>query len=94
MSLRSPPRGGWGTCCQAPALLYCGYTLLLQKNPKSECVRDQQQGYDESRNEVGGTQLSRREPTAISLVEGAEEIGRTPEAEEPCDSNASRTGQQ
>jgi hypothetical protein len=28
--------------CQAPAFLYRGYILLLQKNPESESVRDQQ----------------------------------------------------
>ena len=28
--------------CQAPALLYRGYILRLQKNPEGESVRDQQ----------------------------------------------------
>jgi hypothetical protein len=78
---------------QVTAFLYCGYTLMLQKNPESESVRDQQQGHDKSRNEVGGSQLPRHEPGVIGLVEGVEEIGRAPEAEDPRDDNAGRTGQ-
>ena len=67
---------------------------MSQKNPESESVRDQQQGHDESRNEVGGCQLPRHDAGVIGLVESVEEIGRTPETEEPCDGNARRTGQQ
>ena len=56
---------------------------MLQENPESESVRDQQQGNDESRNEVGGSQLTRCEPSAIGLVESVDEIGRTPQGEYP-----------
>jgi hypothetical protein len=47
---------------------------MLQKNPESESVRDQQKGHDESRNEVGGSQLPRHEPGVIGLVKSIEEI--------------------
>jgi hypothetical protein len=66
----------------------------MQENPESEPVRDQQQGHDESRNEIGGTQLSRHEPGVIGLVESIEEIGCTPDIEDPCYDNAGCTGQQ
>lgn len=48
---------------------------MLQKNPESESVCDQQQGHDESRNEVGGSQLPRGEARVIGLIESIEEIG-------------------
>jgi hypothetical protein len=48
---------------------------MLQENPERESVRDQQQGHDESRNEVGGSQLPRQDPGVIGLVESIEEIG-------------------
>jgi len=56
---------------------------MLQENSETESVRDQQQGHYDGRNEIGGTQLSRRKPGVISLVESVEEIGRTPETEDP-----------
>jgi hypothetical protein len=49
--------------------------LMLQENPESESVRDQQQGHDESRNEVGGSQVPRQESGVICLIESIEEIG-------------------
>jgi hypothetical protein len=64
-----------GASCQAPLFLYCGYILMLQENPERESVRDQQQRNDESRNEVGGSQLPRCEPGAIGLIESVDEIG-------------------
>ena len=76
-----------------PAFLHLGLRLMLHKNSESEPVRDQQQGHDESRNEIGGTKLARREPGVIGLVEGIEEIGCTPETEDPCDDNAGSAGQ-
>ena len=48
---------------------------MLQKDPESESVRDEQQRYNEGRNEVGGSQLPCKEPCLIGLVEGVEEIG-------------------
>jgi hypothetical protein len=48
---------------------------MSQKNSESDSVRDQQQGYDESGNEVGGSKLVRQEPGATSLVEGVQEVG-------------------
>jgi len=48
---------------------------MLQKNPESESVRDQQQGHDESRKEECGSQLPRHEPGVIGLVESVEDIG-------------------
>src|SRR5215471_18529872 len=75
-------------------LLHRGLSLTLLKNPETESVRDQQQGHDESRNEIGGTQLSRHEPGVIGLVESIEEIGYTPDIEDPCNDNAGCTGQQ
>jgi len=67
---------------------------MLQKNSETESVRDQQQGHDESRNEIGGTQLPRHEPGVIRLVESIEKIGCTPDIEDPCYDNAGCTGQQ
>lgn len=61
-----------------PAFLNCRHALMLQKNPESEYVRDQQEGHDESRNEVCGSQLSRRESGMIGLVKSVKEIGCTP----------------
>src|SRR5260370_33577053 len=66
---------------------------MLQKNPETESVRNQQEGHDESRNEICGTKLSRHEPGVICLVESIEEIGCTPETEAPCNDNAGCTGQ-
>jgi hypothetical protein len=42
---------------------------MLQKDPESESVRDEQQRYNEGRNEVGGSQLPRQQPGMIGLVE-------------------------
>src|SRR5262245_13188804 len=79
-------------CCLS-AFTHYGFILMSQKNPETESVRDQQQGHDESRNEIGRTKLARREPGVIGLVEGIEEIGCTPETEDPCDDSAGCTGQ-
>jgi hypothetical protein len=38
----STPRDGRGASCWVRVFLYCGYILMLQKNPESESVRDQQ----------------------------------------------------
>src|SRR5262249_58561007 len=51
-------------CCLSAIMQY-GFTLMSQKNPETDSVRDQQQGHDESWNEIGGTQLSRHEPRVI-----------------------------
>ena len=48
---------------------------MLQKNPKNQSVRDQQQRHNESRNEVGGSQLPCQEPGVVGLVESVQEIG-------------------
>ena len=58
---------------------------MSQQNPETESVRDQQEGHDESRNEIGRTKLARREPGVIGLVESIEEIGCTPKTEDPRD---------
>ena len=44
-------------------------------------------------NEIGGTQLARRESGVIGLVERIEEIDCTPDIEDPCDDNAGSAGQ-
>ena len=59
----------------ALAFLYCGYLLRSQQNPERESVRDQQQWYEHSRNEIGGAQLSRVQPGIIRLVESIQKIG-------------------
>src|SRR5215471_17806686 len=76
------------------AFLHRGLSLTSCKNPETESVRDQQQGHDESRNEIGGTQLPRHEPGVIGLIESIEEIDCTPDVEDPCYDNAGCTGQQ
>ena len=65
---------------------------MLQKNSEGEPVRDQQQGHDESWNEIGGTKLARHEPGVIGLVEGIKEIGCTRDIEDPCCDNADVLG--
>lgn len=75
------------------AFLHCGLRLTLQKNPETESVRDEKQGHDESRNEIGGTQLPGDESGMIGLIEGVEKIGCTPDIKDPGDSNAHTTGQ-
>jgi len=72
--------------------LHRGLSLTLHKNPETDSVRDQQQGHDEGRNEIGGTQLSRHEPGVIGLVESIEEIGCTRDIEDPCCDNADVLG--
>ena len=63
--------------CQMGAFLHRGLSLTLCKNPETESVRDQQQGHDESRDEISGTQLARHETGVIGLVESIEQIGCT-----------------
>ena len=60
---------------------------MLQKNPEHEPVRDQQQRHNQSRNEVGGSQLPRRESSGIRLLEGVHEIDRAPDIEDPREEN-------
>jgi hypothetical protein len=67
---------------------------MLQKNPEDESVRDQQKGYNQSRNEVGRAQLSRHEPGIIGLIERVQEICQAPTVEDPGDHNASPAWQQ
>jgi hypothetical protein len=45
-----------------PALLHYGFSLAFQKNPECDAVRDQQQRHNESRNEVGRSQLPWLQP--------------------------------
>ena len=82
--------------CWVPAFLHCEFRsmLMLQKNPEPKSVRNQQQRHYDSRKEECGSQLPRQQSGVIGLVESVEEIGRTPDAEEPCDGDARRTGQQ
>ena len=49
--------------------------LMFHKNPEEESVRDEQQRYNESRNEVGGAQLARHEPGMIGLIERIQDVG-------------------
>ena len=49
---------------------------MLQKNPENEPMREQQQGHQESRDEVGGPQLPGQKSGVICLVESVQEIGR------------------
>lgn len=67
---------------------------MLQKNPEDEYVRDQQQGHNQSRNEISGSQLPGQKPGVIALVESVQEIGCAPEIENPHHDNPSRTWQQ
>ena len=48
---------------------------MLQKNPESQSVRNQQQRHNESWNEVGDTQLARHESGVIGLIERIQKIG-------------------
>src|SRR5215471_5460066 len=93
----SPVRPQIQSCVSAsyglPGSVCHGRILTLQKNSESEPVRDQQQGHDESRNEIGRAKLARRDPGVIGLVESIEEIGCTPDIEDPCDDNAGCSGQ-
>jgi hypothetical protein len=67
---------------------------MLQQNAESESVRDEQERHNESRYEVGGSQLPRQEPSVIGLVESVQEIGCAPEIEDPCGDNTICTWQQ
>jgi hypothetical protein len=58
-----------------------GFGLMLQKNPKSESVRNQQQRHNRSWNEVRGSQPPRQESGVIGLVESVQQIGSAPEIE-------------
>ena len=64
---------------------------MLQKNPEGESVRDEQKRHNESRNEVGGSQLPRQQSGMIGLVEGVQNIGRAPEIKDPSEDNPSPT---
>ena len=82
------------TLCRVPAFPYCEILSRQQKNPEGESVCNQEQRHYQSRKEECGSQLPSQQPGVIGLVESIEEISRTPDAEEPCDANASRTGEQ
>ena len=56
---KNSPRDRRGLLCQTSAFLHCGCRLMLQKNPESEPVRDQQQRHNHSRKEECGSQLPR-----------------------------------
>jgi hypothetical protein len=49
-----------GVLCQVPAFLHCGFRLMLQKDPETESVRNQQQRHNDSRKEECGSQLPRQ----------------------------------
>ena len=55
---------------------------MLQKNPESDSVRNQQQRYNESWNEVRGAQLPRQEPGVIGFVKSVQQIDSAPEIED------------
>ena len=61
---------------------------MLQKNPENEPMREQQQGHQESLDEVGGPQLPGQKTGVICLVESVQEIGRAPDVEDPYDDNS------
>jgi hypothetical protein len=48
--------------------------LTVQKNPKREAVRYEQQRHDERWNEVGRSELSWRKAGGVGLVEAVHEI--------------------
>src|SRR6185437_5179924 len=74
--------GRWALCQLTP-FLYGRFLLMLglQKNSKSDSVRDQQQGHDKSWKEVGRSQLSRQQPGVIGLVKRIKEVGCSPDVE-------------
>ena len=59
----------------------------MEKNLKSESVRDEQQRHDQCGKKECSTQLSCRKSGVIGLIEGIEDIGRTPEVSDPRDSD-------
>src|SRR5215813_13802298 len=67
------------------ALPDCVFLLVLQKNPECEAVSNEEQRHDQSWNEVSRSQLPRRKPRGIGLVEGVHEIDRAPHVEDPRD---------
>lgn len=76
------------------AVLHCGNSLMFEQNPEADSVRDQQERHEQSRKEECGSELPRQESGVIGLEESVEDIGRTPDIEDPCRGNAGRTGQQ
>src|SRR5262249_9426055 len=56
-------------------------TLPLEQKPEHKPVRDEEQRYHDSRDEVGGPQLTRCGPD--TLIERVEQIGTTPKVEHP-----------
>ena len=59
------------SCVSASCCLpkFVSYGLMLQKNPESKTMRNQQQRHNDSRNEVSRSQLPRQQPGMIGLVE-------------------------
>ena len=55
-----------------------GFLLMLEKNQEHESVCNEQQRNDEGWNEEGRSQLPRRKPGGISLVESVHEIEGSP----------------
>jgi hypothetical protein len=56
----STPRNRRVDLSEVSAFLQCGYLFMLQKNPESESVRNEQQRHYQSRKEVCGSQLPRQ----------------------------------
>ncbi len=52
-----------------PAFPHYGFISILQKDPESESVRDEQQRHNDSRNEIVGSQLPCNESRVVGLVE-------------------------
>jgi len=56
----SAPPDGRGILCWMSACMHSEFRLPLQKNSKSQSVRNQQQRHYQSRNEICGPQLPRQ----------------------------------
>src|SRR5215471_12623817 len=74
-------------------LLHDRLALGLQKNAEGESVRDQQDRYEKSRDEVRRSQLPGQEPRGVALVERVQKVERAPDIEYPCDDEAGPTWQ-
>jgi hypothetical protein len=61
----------------------CEYMAAIGKEREHQSVRDEKQRYDESWNEEGGAQLTRQEAGLVALVEGLEQVCRSPDIEHP-----------
>lgn len=54
---------------QVPAFLHCRLRLMLQKNPETKSVRNQEQRHDQSWKKECGSQLPGQKSGVIPLVE-------------------------